>query len=265
VLGLLLLGAASPLDPLQLVRQGDAAFTRGDYGEALNCYQRAEERITEPGLAAYNKAVTLYRLEKYAEAEACYRQCLTDAQGQRRAAALFGLGNSLVRQSDHFGARALREAIACYHECLRQECEDRTLVEDTRNNLELAKLLLLDAREDPKNTMEPPNHTEGNDIRPRPSPPDGDHNPGPDGSGDQAPGPPGRGSQQPQPGPDGAANDPKAKGGVGNLPPVPDEGDLVPIPPDIAAALLKQAGDRVRQSRQEALPAPRDPVGVLDR
>jgi hypothetical protein len=52
---------------------------------------------------------------------------------------------------------------------------------------------------------------------------------------------------------------------VGNLPPVPDQADLVPLPPDVAAALLKQAGERVSKARQAEMPKAKDPVGVLDR
>jgi len=62
LLVVLLLGAAPDANPDELGRQGNAAFERQDFRAALDFYTRAEERIINPGLVAYNKGVALYKL-----------------------------------------------------------------------------------------------------------------------------------------------------------------------------------------------------------
>ena len=78
--------AAPAANPDDLVRLGNAAFERGDYGSAVGCYEKAEALITDPGLVAFNKGASLYRLDRYREAELHYRRCLSDATGPRRGA-----------------------------------------------------------------------------------------------------------------------------------------------------------------------------------
>jgi hypothetical protein len=49
-------GVAAPDD---LVRQGNAAYARGRFADALDLYTRAEERTTDPGLIAFIKDAAL--------------------------------------------------------------------------------------------------------------------------------------------------------------------------------------------------------------
>src|SRR5262249_1686894 len=104
---LALLGAGPAADPEGLVRQGNAAFARRDSAAALDRYTRAEDRIVDPGLVAFNKATAFFRVGAateeparraglYREAELHYRRALEDAAGQRQLGALYGLGTSLV-------------------------------------------------------------------------------------------------------------------------------------------------------------------------
>src|SRR4051812_48041322 len=62
LLGLLVLGAAPDANVERLLREGNAAFDRGDYEQAVEFYSQAEDRATDPGQVAYNKATALYRL-----------------------------------------------------------------------------------------------------------------------------------------------------------------------------------------------------------
>src|SRR5947199_517822 len=62
MLGLVLLGAAPDANVERLLRDGNAAFDRGDYEQAVEFYSQAEDRATDPGQVAYNKATALYRL-----------------------------------------------------------------------------------------------------------------------------------------------------------------------------------------------------------
>src|SRR6478736_5916071 len=59
---ILLLGAAPDTNVERLLRDGNAAFDRSDYEQAVEFYTQAEDRATDPGQVAYNKATALYRL-----------------------------------------------------------------------------------------------------------------------------------------------------------------------------------------------------------
>jgi tetratricopeptide (TPR) repeat protein len=152
MLGLVLLGAAPDMNVERLLREGNAAFDRGDYEKAIEFYDRAADRATDPGQVAFNKATALYRLaldeaeqnprdavRHFREAEEHYRHGAEGADEPRRSRALFGLANSLVQGRGD--VRALMLAVRCYRECLRSP--DRQVAEDARHNLELAKLLWL--------------------------------------------------------------------------------------------------------------------------
>lgn len=133
------------------LRQGNLAFARGDYAGAMRYYELARERSDDPGRVAFARGAALYQVGKFAEAEMAYRQTLEDAKGRRRAAALYALGNSLVRQAEYLPGRVavqkLREALDAYQACL-EEChglraEERgSLPDDAVHNLEQAQLLL---------------------------------------------------------------------------------------------------------------------------
>src|SRR5258708_5871173 len=99
---LLALGASPRGQPdmESLLRQGNAAFARGDYAEAARLYEEAETRATDPGLVAFNLASAKYHLAvtgeggatALSEAERLYRCCLARTD-PRRPRALYGLGN----------------------------------------------------------------------------------------------------------------------------------------------------------------------------
>src|SRR5262245_14892790 len=95
-LGLVVLAlvAAAPAsnDPDVLVGAGDIAFARGDYETALDCYSRAEERTTQPEQVCLKKAKTLYRLERYRDAELHFNYCKESVTGPERAELLYDLG-----------------------------------------------------------------------------------------------------------------------------------------------------------------------------
>ena len=113
VAGLFTLGWSATPTPDDFVRQGNAAFERQDYQAAVDLYARAEERTTDPGLVAFNKATACYRVGRFAEAAAGYRRCLEDEQAppERRARAFYDLGNALVKQSGDASAALLAQAV----------------------------------------------------------------------------------------------------------------------------------------------------------
>src|SRR5262249_32613746 len=126
----------------------------------------AEGRITDPGLAAFNKAAALYQAGLYRDAELAYRCCLEDASGARRTFALYGLGTALVQQGRERGAEVLREAIRAFQACLRQPDLSAELADDARHNLELAKLLALTIP--PKSGDKPDSQRDEPEEKPKP-------------------------------------------------------------------------------------------------
>jgi tetratricopeptide (TPR) repeat protein len=250
VLAAAFVGANPVSDAESLIRQGNAAFERKDYVAAVALYTQAEPLAVDPGHIAFNKAAALYQLGNYRDAERHYRCALENASEPRRTYARYGVANCLVHQGRDLGAPALREAIDLYEMCLQRDDLDPDLATDTRHNLELAKLLWLEAR---ANQTERANEEEPNDP-PNPKPPDqsgtkaqpngNDSGTGrPDSKGQRVPFKPDAG-MKPKP-----ADDQPAPG-TGTLPPVPDTADLSPLSPDDAAAHLEEAAVRIVRERR---------------
>ncbi len=146
-LSLLLLGAASPMDPEELVRRGNAAFDRQEYDAAVKLFTDAEALIPNPGLVAHNKAAALYRLGRFAEAQLHYERCLDEAEPGLRAALQFDLGNCLLQQAQATGnLKLFRDAVGVYERCLAEPQMAEGIKTNARHNLELTKLLWLQAR-----------------------------------------------------------------------------------------------------------------------
>jgi tetratricopeptide (TPR) repeat protein len=248
--GLALLAAAE--HPDDLVRQGNAAFARGEFAKALDLYTRAEECTTDPGLIAFDKAATLYQLGRYRDAELHYRRCREDATGLRRARLLYGLANCLVEQAQGNDAILLDQAIGLYEDCLHDADTDAALAADARHNLELTRLLRLQV----------------NPSREGRNPPDSERNPdapptdrkGPEAqqgddadpaarkqasAGELAPGEKGDPRAKPTP------TDQQPPPGKGNLPPLPDEDELTALAPEDAQEHLRRATQRIARDQQE--------------
>ena len=170
--------AESSLDWQTLLRQGDAAYARGDYAAAATLYDQAGDRTTDPGLVAFDLAAAQYRLALASdadraplarEAEQSYRCCIAPGD-TRRAQALYGLGNALLLRADGHDADALRAAVEAYQQCLTVSNIDNDLADNARHNLERARLLLLQVpplaahRKDELSGDAPP--------KPQPSPPE---------------------------------------------------------------------------------------------
>ncbi len=252
-------------DPAEWLREGNEAFGREEYPQAADCYQRAEERAGDPGLVAFNEGAALYRMGQYREAIARYERCLNDATGARRARALFGLGNSLLHQGGSDGQRPLERAIACYRACLRQDGADPDLLEDATHNLELAKLLWLQARPDEHNRSQDQSDDQ-DPTRPQSPRPQPSLDPGELGDGGRRPDQgQDRVQAQPQPGRQPIPTDDQGAAGAGQLPPIPDKDELVPLDPEAAAEHLRRAGERLLRAERERAERAKAPAGALDR
>jgi tetratricopeptide (TPR) repeat protein len=245
-----LIAATPPADPEDNVRQGNAAFERGEFDVALKLYGQAEERITNPSMVAFNKAAALYRSGEFRDAELHYRRSLEEASGARRAAILFDLGNCLLMESKGVDAKLLRQAVDCYALCLREPETTDALRADTRYNLELAKILWVKARQARPNKDQGPDDPDEKKNKPEPKTPD-EKTPG---GADPTTG------QKPEPGAKAEPvdrNDPRQPipvdtmqaPGSGNLPPVPDKPEATPMTAEDAVRHLKRASERVLTER----------------
>jgi tetratricopeptide (TPR) repeat protein len=267
-LAALCISAETPPDWESLLRQGDAAYARGDYTAAAALYEQAGDRSTDPGLVTFDLAAAQYRMALASdadrprlarEAEQSYRCCI-EPDSPRRARALYGLGNALLLRADGRDADALKAAVESYQQCLAETNLDEALADDARQNLERARLLLLQ--------IPPSAHTKdesSGDVPPKPQPsprdtPGAQKNPThdsstgmgkPDKSGDPA---------KPEKGTKPRDTDEPPPPGSGHLPPVPDGADLPPLTAEDAARHLELASQRIEEDykahRRSKAPAP---------
>ncbi len=261
------MGAGPPSEPDDCIRQGNAAFDRGDYAAAVDLYAQAEDRARDPGLVAFNEATALYHLGRYREAELRYRRCREDADGPRLTRLLYSLGNCILQQARDSDAPRLREAIKSYEQCLRSGGAEPEVFADARHNLELARLLWLKAK-DKKPGQDQPNPEQesenpqlrsdlGNNSRRGVN----DFGPAtPDGHGQENP------TARPLADQKTAGQTDQQQAGKGNLPPIPDEDDLISLSPEDAAEYLKKEAARIKRERREygQRPAPALPANVRD-
>jgi tetratricopeptide (TPR) repeat protein len=246
--GALLLVSAGAVSDAEL-RRGIAALDAGQLESALSHFSVAGERTTDPGLVAFNEGVALYRLLRFREAELRFRCSLSDAEGARRANALYNLGCALVQSSQGRRAEPLRQAIESFEMALDSSDLSEELRSQAQDNLELAKRLL---------TALPPEHPppvpeEGG---PEPARPNSTRDPMTPDAADagrrsaaengermragKATGTPRTADRSPPP-------------GKGSLPPLPDDATLVPLTPDDARTHLDRAVARITAARQAQL------------
>jgi tetratricopeptide (TPR) repeat protein len=273
VAGLAVVGAAPGQEVLDLLRQGNAAYARGGFAEAAAFYQQAEERTTDPGLVAFNKAAAYYGRGKYAEAEEQYWLCLGDAgpkvarhlqrdpgrdlppalcrgAGPRLARVLYNVGNCLLQRSEGTAGDLVQEAAVCFDHCTRLHGIGTELRADARHNLELARELVRLHPSPPRDQSDPKHGEE--DPQPKETPGEGEGDQGPELDPQRNPGKPGGDDRQ------DAAGDPQETGqttpGRGNLAALPDQDKLVPMSAEDAAAHLRQVVQRIlgeQRARQE--------------
>jgi hypothetical protein len=146
----LTLAAAPVTDTEALLREGNAAFRRGDYATAADAYERAGLRTTEPALVAFNLAATKYRAalesaegraKHLDEAEQYFRCCLRK-DDPRRGRALQFLGACLLQEALDGDDARVEEAVLRLEECLREPGLDAEAMDDAQHNLALARLVL---------------------------------------------------------------------------------------------------------------------------
>lgn len=249
------------------IRAGNAAFAREQYALAEEHYVAAEELTADPGLVAFNKGAAAFRRGDWREAEADFTRSLDDRAGpaDRRAKALYNRGVCLIRRG---GLNELRTAIDSFERCLASPAADAALTADARHNLELAKLLWLEARARESDKPIPNDPPEA-----PPDPPPADTTPPEEGPGGDQPG-----TDQvptspdidpltglPRPG-DNAAKTDRRTPGQGTLPVNVGGAALPPRTPAEVREYLRGVAERLAKDRRSVaeLVAPPERPNVKD-
>ncbi len=121
--------------------RGERLYHQARYPEAYDVFRRGLERDSSPRLA-FDAGAALYRLERYDEAVAAFRQAARTPELRRQS--LYNLGNALVRAAEERPGEPapLLDAVAVYEEALRLAPDDA----EARWNLEVALRRLGDDR-----------------------------------------------------------------------------------------------------------------------
>lgn len=249
--------SAEPQAPVEdAVRQGNAAFTLGEFDEALQFYAQAAPATTDPGLVAFNQGAALFRMRRFDEAAAHYQRCLEDQAipPARLARANYDLGAALI-QAGNQDRWKLERAIAALRRCLESK-PGPDLQNDALYNLELAKWLWIQAKPGP--ASEPPNTPDAAQDPTLPPERSGDGQPqtgaklGPGGAED--------GGLETGGVDQAAMNGQKKKPAHGPLTVLPDTDKLEPLSPEETSAHLEQLIARIQRERrqywQQVIPAP---------
>lgn len=248
--------AAAPTDaPEDLIRRANAAVIAGDAETAASLYEQAEERTDDPGLVAFNKAALLFHKGEFFAAEANYARVLEDAAcpPTRAAKAWFNRGTCLLRRGT--SAAVYRSAIACFDRCLDSLGADAPLKADARKNIELAKLLWIEAN---KKAAKPDAPNE-----PTPEEPQPDKNPGTKDGNDKADEPGGNSGTKketrpmpvptPVPNKDVNGGNDTQPGNAATLQPIADDGVPQKLSPEDTREYLRRAELRLQGERRSLL------------
>jgi len=130
---LLAYGATVAQSDRSLVREGNSLYKKEKFADAEINYRKALEKNKELRQGPFNLGDALYKQGRFDEAAEQYRIAATqheDAPG--KAQSLHNLGNTLLK------GKKLPESIAAYKEALKLQPNDA----DTKYNLEYAKALL---------------------------------------------------------------------------------------------------------------------------
>lgn len=252
--GFALVAAGEPVSVGDRMRAGNEAFARGDWEASEDLYAQAEERSPDPGMVSFNKGAAQYRRGDFRRAELCFRRALGDAAipAERRGRALYNLGNCLVRQAGDTDVKLLQAAIECYELALR-ESPDEGVRTDAGHNLEVAKLLWAKARAKRPPGERDPDWDERND-RKRPPPDPKSPDPGPENSGEGPKNIDAGAKLDVGKGKDAGMVQKeveRAAPGAGNLPVLPDNGQVETLAPEDARAVLQKAAERLQRERRK--------------
>ncbi len=154
--------AAAPID--DWLRRGNADLAAGRAESALAWYAKAAERTPDPGQVAFNQGVALGNLGRFRDAELHFRRSLVDAQGERRAKALFNLGTCLVRRCGGIERKALSDAVIAFQQAM--PIANGEMANEITMNLRIAEQLLAQAPPEATGNLQHPSLAETHHPKP---------------------------------------------------------------------------------------------------
>lgn len=107
-------------------------YNKKEYSSALDTYQKLQTDNPDRADINYNMGNTLYRLERYDEAESAFKKALQSKNKDVLKKSNYNIGNTLYRQNK------LEDAIKSYEETLKIDSTDV----DAKYNIEFIKKLL---------------------------------------------------------------------------------------------------------------------------
>jgi Ca-activated chloride channel family protein len=125
------LAAISPLwpaSPQSLNEEGNRAYKRAEFEQALRSYTEAQVRVPDSPAIQYNIGNVFYRQQDYQRAAESYRKALEAARGGLARDTAYNLGNARFQAGDYAGA------VQAYRGALELDPADR----DAKRNLEIA-------------------------------------------------------------------------------------------------------------------------------
>jgi tetratricopeptide (TPR) repeat protein len=244
------------VSPEELIRQANTAILRGAVEDADRLYALAEEKTTDPGLVAFNRAAILFQLGEFREAERHYARVLADAAcpPERAAKALYNRGTCLLRRG--VSAAVYRSAIACLEQCLISSAADEPLKADARHNLELAKILWNESRKTSSKPESPNDNPPPEDSQTNPPPKSSGNEQQPDinetGDGNKGGATSKSAGQQNAVPTTGAKTNPTpTPGNAPNLQPLDNSSTPQPLSPEETREHLKRTAERLKKDRQD--------------
>ena len=238
------------------LRAAQDAWLRGDNDAASQLYSSAEERSRDPGLIAFNLGAIHFRKGEFREAELQFQRALDDreAPADRRAKAYFNRGVCQIRLG---GLNQFRAAVENFNRCAAIATPESDLERDAGHNLELAKLLWLEARAKSNEKPLPNEQSPGETPEtPKPDKPKTTEAKAPEQPGANQTGNPKPGDIDPvtgKPKAEGATGTKKTTGGQGNLPVTGEWNGWRPQDEAEAREYLKRLGARLAKDRRERI------------
>lgn len=127
----------------ELVKDGNKLLADGKYGDALDAYDQAAEKLPDSAAVAYDRGIALYRLGRFGDAEPAFQDALKSAQTELEAKAKYNLGRcaheAALAQKDNLEAAIndVSRAIRFYQDALQTNPNDQ----DAQKNKALAERL----------------------------------------------------------------------------------------------------------------------------
>jgi hypothetical protein len=141
---LALAAAPAPAGARDLVGQGNRAFAKGDYRQALDAYEKASVDEPESPIILFDRGVAFYRLEDYAKAREALEQAAIKSRDLAfEAKCLYNLGNCAFQEGRRQQDSDLRKALAAFQESARRYKEALQRdpgLQDAAHNIEVARL-----------------------------------------------------------------------------------------------------------------------------